>query len=253
MDVIVNEDKEYNPLVAVASVDICGMKKLTNRRDKCVSASKVLELFVKNASTNTAFDNSLLKEPGIVLYDVETYFADSVYLFADTQQAIGTQVNRLAVKCASLIATGFKVGFLSCASVCVGDIRKKEVVLYGGVKQEIRIGRSMARAHILQESQDWVGGAVESNSSFIDVNQIDYKVPLKKNSEDFYVTKLKAINWVYILANIYNFDMNKVKDLVKKRMTEINGESVRIERKLKNTLNFVDYVFSQDKYNSQLV
>jgi hypothetical protein len=44
----------YYANIAVAAVDICGMKVLINKGDGCVSAIKALENLVMNASVSMA-------------------------------------------------------------------------------------------------------------------------------------------------------------------------------------------------------
>ena len=54
-----NTNERYIPTIAVAAVDILGVKKLLKRRDDCVSAMKALEFFVKNSSVSDYYKDSL--------------------------------------------------------------------------------------------------------------------------------------------------------------------------------------------------
>jgi len=246
----VSDDKEYYPLVAVAAVDMCGMKKLLDEEDNCSSAWKALTWLIRNASVNEFYSDKSLKNKAGTMYELGTYFGDSVYIFADTSLDIGIQVDRLAVKCASLIGVGFDFGFLVRAGIAVGDLRRKVISLYGDKQQEVRIGRGMAKAHMLQECQDWIGGAVESEfpPAPEQINRIEYDVPIKEKT-DFSNSKLEAVNWVYILASRHGNKKDEVLDVVSKSILKLNGlESEKIRSKLENTIGFIEYVFSQSKY-----
>jgi hypothetical protein len=244
---------EYFPRIAVAAVDICGMKQLISKEDSCSSAMQALALLVKNASVNQIHKDASFKGEGETLYELGDYFADSAYFFADASLDVGKQIDLLSVKCASLIAEGFLLGFPIRAGIAVGDLRRKGVSLYGEGQKEVRIGKSMARAHILQESQDWIGGAVEAEfpPGPKEINRIKYEVPIKEDS-NVSNSKLEAINWVYILAGgISGKEKTKdeVIDIVNNRIIGLGGsESPETQSKLRNTLGFIEYVFSKPEY-----
>jgi hypothetical protein len=245
--------KEYYQKVAVAALDICGMKKMLGRDDKCYSAIHTLSLFIKNASVDTFFPVKSQQDEGQKVYQYSVFFGDSVYFFSDPKLDIQKQVDLLAGKCAALIAIGFCNGFLLRAGIGVGDLVLGDVILFDDRKIETRIGNSMAKAHSIQECQKWLGGAVETNipKSPKDINRISYDVPTKEKSE-FFTSKLEAINWVYVLARGIN-NKSKTKseiiDLIEKRISNIdNSDSEEIKQKLLNTTRFVEYVFSQPKY-----
>jgi hypothetical protein len=244
---------EYFPRLAVAAVDICGMKQLIGKEDNCTSAIKALALLVKNASVNKMYKDKSFKDEGVTIYELGDYFADSVYFFADASSDVGKQVDLLSLKCASLIAEGFLLGFPVRAGISVGDLRRKGISLYGGVQREVRIGKSMARAHILQESQNWIGGAVEAEfpPGPKEINRIKYEVPIKEDS-NVSNSKLEAINWVYILAGgIIGKEKTKdeVIDMVNNTIIGLgDSESPETKSKLRNTLGFIEYVFSKPDY-----
>lgn len=259
---------EYYPCVSVAAVDILAMKTLLNKPDKCESAMKALELLVKNASVNDFYPDEHFKVKAGSMYEFGDYFADSVYFFGDTKQDMSNQVDLLCVKCASLIAGGIAFGFLIRAGIAVGDLRIKKIQLSNGNYHEIRIGTSMARAHILQESQEWIGGAVESEFQHMpnDINRVPYDVPINKEkatkSGIILSSQLEAVNWVYILPNfrpLHNsftgltFDTKeKVIEKVRNSVKEHGSpDCEEIQVKLNNTIAFIDYVFSQSKYLPQ--
>ena len=214
-----------------------------------------LELLIINASTSDYFQDYAFKVKAGTTYKSVYYFSDSVYFFADTNLDIGTQVDLLSVKCASLIAAGFSLGFLVRAGIAVGDLRSRIVSLYNGDKSLVSIGRSMAKAHILQESQEWIGGAVESEfpKGAKEINRVNYDVPIK-DKKKFTDTKLEAINWVYILASGINgvrITKDEVIDKVQNSILKLNGsESETIKAKLENTMRFVEYIYSQPEYIS---
>ena len=177
----------YYANIAVAAVDICGMKVLVNKGDYCVSAMKALENLVMNASTSMAYAELPNKPPALKMYEIGHYFGDSVYFFPDPVQPIKEQIDLLSTKCAALIATGFHVGFLVRVGIAVGDLRIKQITLPEGEKREIKIGSSMAKAHTLQDLQDWVGGAVLSEfpAALPEINRLKYEVPLKDSGYSF--------------------------------------------------------------------
>ena len=247
------EEEQYLPKVAVAAVDLLGMKALLGKEDKATSAMTALVGLRKNSADSRYYKDKALKSLAGTLYEIEEYFSDSVYFFADANIDVGIQVDRLAVKCASLIAVGLLLyprGFLVRAGIAVGDLRKKLVQPPQKEPQEIRIGTGMARAHMLQECQEWLGGAVEAEIAPApkEINRIKYKVPIKDNA-DFQQCELEAVNWVYILANEYSNDRGKVIDVVKNSMSQLgNLADWENALKLEKTLNFVEYVFSKKEY-----
>jgi hypothetical protein len=185
------------------------------------------------------------------MYEISHYFGDSVYFFPNPVQPIKEQIGLLSTKCAALIATGFHVGFLVRVGIAVGDLRIKQITLPEGEKREIKIGSSMAKAHALQDLQDWVGGAVLSEfpATLPEINRLKYEIPLKDKGYSS-PTTLEALNWVYILSGIYSHDKGKVINIIKQRILEIgDSESEKITFKLENTLAIVDRVFNDPQYN----
>ena len=245
-----NANETYIPIIAVAAVDILGVKKLLKRGDDCVSAMKTLGLFVKNSSVRDYFKDDTSRKKEGALYKLDDYFGDSVYFFGETNLDIGDQVDRLALKCASLVAGGLKNGFLVRAGIAVGDLRIKIFDLYGGRKREVRIGNSMARAHTLHECQEWIGGAVESNypPASREINRISYSVPIKENTE-FKQGELEAVNWVYMLPINWKMSKDEVMKVVRD-LVETLGDSSdeKIGFKLDNTIEFIEYVFSKEEF-----
>jgi hypothetical protein len=212
---------------------------------------KALENLVMNASTSMAYAELPNKPPALKMYEIGHYFGDSVYFFPDPVQPIKEQIDLLSTKCAALIATGFHVGFLVRVGIAVGDLRIKQITLPEGEKREIKIGSSMAKAHTLQDLQDWVGGAVLSEfpAALPEINRLKYEVPLKDSGYSFSST-LEALNWVYILSGIYSHDKGKVINMIKQRILEIgDSKSEGITTKLENTLAIVDRVFNDSQYN----
>lgn len=241
-------DERYLPLVAVAAVDILGVKMLLSKEDECMSAMRAIEFFVKNSSMCDYYEDFLFDRKAGTFYEFEQYFGDSVYFFADTGLAVGTQVDRLTAKCALIIATGLISGFLVRAGIAVGDLRVKSIELWGNQKREVRIGTSMLRAHMLQESQEWIGGAVESKypPAYNDMNRFRYHVPVKENSK-FCQSELEAVNWVYILADAIKAGETEIIRIVRYGVDWIGSLlNEEVERKLANTIEFVEYVFSKN-------
>lgn len=249
---IENSNTKYIPSIAVAAIDICGMTNMIKKNDQCLQAIKSLELLLKNAAENRLYNTPSRDYPAESMYEKGFYFGDSVYLFADPTRDIETQIIYLTARCASLIAIGITKGFLIRVGISTGDLRTLSLKLGNKEKkQEIRIGTSMAKAHTLQESQDWIGGVVEGQYSNPpkNINQIPYSVPLKKYNRDINYGSIEALNWVYIIAEMHNNDVAKIKDLVRKRFFETgNSECKKIESKFEQTLKFVEYVFDNDAY-----
>ncbi|MFC2007309.1 hypothetical protein ACFLVB_01760 [Chloroflexota bacterium] len=249
---------EYYPEVATAAVDICGLKYLVNRSDECKSAMKAIELLVKNVFLQKGVYKEVPPKgkPDLFLYDFETYFGDSVYLFADPNLDIVTQLDRLTISCASILATGFQSGFMVRVGISVGDLCRKVIDLGGGNKRDLRIGTCMIRSHQLQECQRWVGGAVQTQFPTKDYYRFEYDVPIKKDSE-YEGHILQSINWVCLLKKITTIKTNKktyqnkneIIDQVSKVISEVTGASSKeIAIRLENTIKFIDYVFNNDYF-----
>ena len=112
----------------------------------------------------------------------------------------------------------------------------------------------MARAQMLQECQEWVGGAVESEFTPKprDINRIPYNVPINKIEAggEFSESQLWALNWVYLLRDNFGCDsvekaIEKVRDSIREHDTL---ECEKTQVKLRNTVDFIKYVFSHKDY-----
>lgn len=243
--------ENYFPSVAVAAVDILGMKNMLKSEDECISASLMLAKFVEEASINEYYrDESLNKSLG-KLYEDAIYFADSVYLFANPKTDIHKQIDLLIKTCSSLITKGLNNGYLLRIGIATGDLRLSKVRLFDDREVILRVGNSMVKAHILQESQEWIGGAVDfrfpvnSKSYF----RIDYNVPIKKKSE-YFGKKLVALNWVRMLASrtSVKHTNEEICSLIKNGIHNINRlMDDKIKLKYNNTLKFVEYVFIKEQ------
>lgn len=240
------DNAKHIPLIAVASVDLLGLKNLLSKNDNSKSAMTAIKQLRVNSCVDKAFIEKNLQSDHLKLFDHEMYFSDSLYFFADPAEAIGIQIDNLAVKCASLIAIGlfyYPNGFLVRAGIAVGDLRIEKVKTQKD-EQEIRIGTSMAKAYTLQESQNWIGGAVENGypGDKKDRNRFSYSVPLK-NSYFYKCNWPQAINWPYIIPPPNN-TKDKMKSLVENSMKKISDIGHEENIKLDNTKQFIEFYFN---------
>jgi hypothetical protein len=249
--------EEYYPNIAAAAIDICGMGTLVNKGDECKSAMRAIELLVKNTVLQRGAYKKLPVhgKPDIFLHDISSYFGDSVYLFANPKNDLKTQVDLLTINCSALLAAGIAFGFIARAGICIGDLRKSFFNLGGGRIQELRIGTSMVQAHQLQESQRWVGGAIDTNIPSADMYRFEYPVPIKTNSQ-WQDKDLQVINWVCALKSISSLksdereyqDKEEMKQRVQKVVSDVGEIQRETEERLTNTLKFIDYAFENKKY-----
>lgn len=241
----------YFPKVAVAALDILGVKTLLLRNDGCQAALHSLSIFLGNASSRGIYEDSSLRVRTSVMYKDSMYLGDSVYLFADPSIGLEQQVQFLSLRVSSLIAQGIRYPskFLLRAAIAVGDLRER-TVKGDSAPCVVKIGTAMMRAHALQEAQDWIGGAIAADVPLNDEVRkwtCDYSVPVKDSVLG--QSTLIAINWFaendrkdQILANLKTaFDwVGFPNDPV---------ERTRVQNKRDNTQRFVQHVFD----NGQLV
>jgi hypothetical protein len=249
--------EEYYPNIAAAAIDICGMGVLVNKGDECKSAMRTIELLVKNTILQRGAYKTLPVQgkPDIFLHHISSYFGDSVYLFANPQNDLKTQVDLLAINCSGLLATGLSLGFVVRAGICIGDLRKSVLNLGDGKIQELRIGTSMVQAHKLQESQRWVGGAIDTSIPSTDIYRFEYPIPIKTNSH-WHGKNLQVINWVCALKDMSKLNSDKreyqneekMKQRVQKVVSDVGAVQGETEERLTNTLKFIDYAFENKKY-----
>ena len=121
-------------------------------------------------------------------------------MFADPKTSVSQQVSLLASKVASLIAIGLwgEVRFLVRAAIATGDLRTTVVETDSG-RHEIRVGTAMVRAHLLENAQCWIGGALAADSAvhLDDTGSkwtVSYAVPLK--NPDSQAGHPLALNWI---------------------------------------------------------
>ncbi|MBI3895598.1 MAG: YqgE/AlgH family protein [Acidobacteria bacterium] len=190
-------DGIYVPIVAVAAIDILGVKQLLLKPDCSLSAMKVLSKFVLNASSPEIFKDSNVSEKVDQMFEKDLYFGDSVYLFAASSLDPEIQIQWLVIRVATLIALGLwkEPRFLVRAGIAIGDLRKR-VVKGGGSPHEIRIGSSMLKAHQLQECQNWVGAVVDAavpQTPEVANWTFDYSVPVKPGCDGLPL----PLNWIW--------------------------------------------------------
>lgn len=194
-----SKNDTYAPTVAVAALDLLGVKTLVSKDDSCLAAMNVLSKFVKNAASRWAYADEKSGKKHEKMYELDLYFGDSLYLFADSSRDIETQVQWLAIRVSTLVALGlwWTPRFLVRAGIAAGDLRKRVAKGDGGA-HEIRIGTSMTRAHELQDAQEWIGGAIDPAAPFASETAkwtVEYPVPLKSSST--FVGSAVPLNWIW--------------------------------------------------------
>jgi class 3 adenylate cyclase len=229
-------EEEYIPSVAVAALDVLGVKKLVAKADECRLALRVLSRFVRNATESRMYAVPTAKGAFESTHAVDAYLGDAVYLFGDPALDIRTQVLRLAVRVATLIWFGLQGDerFLLRAGIAVGDVRRR-VLSTGRGSLDVRIGTAMVAAHELEASQCWVGGAIDQSAPIDDEIghwAIDCSVPRHTGA-----TNARALNWI-----TKGQDRSGLERALRDAVSTI-GLSADSQRKLENTLSFVDHVY----------
>jgi hypothetical protein len=101
----------------------------------------------------------------------------------------------------------------------------------------------MAKAHLLEKNQGWIGGALDAGlllDSAIRDWTADYPVPLK--SSHFSAEPPVALNWIGP-----NCPRQEIEDALR-GATEEAGPSNAAENKLHNTLEFVHFVYDNARF-----
>ena len=226
------EEKYYDQIVA-ASVDLLGMQHLLSHDDQAVSAMNALATLIVNTNSPKAYSET---KPPIHLYSGRVYFGDSVYLFADPDLNIAKQAHYLNMACAALLSNAPVLkkgaGFLIRAGIGIGNLRIRILEHYGE-KRELMIGRSMANAHRIEESQQWIGGAIakEIPADPVERYRVAYSVPMKTNA------KVDAINWVKLASE--NCERSVLQSFCDDLKNSTPSES-SAEQKVVNTISFVE-------------
>ena len=230
----------YVPEVAVASIDVLGMGGLLEADDESRSAMNALALLLRNASGRSMYTNPSTGEGRVDLYEQRTYFGDSVYLFGSRERTLEEQVQHLAIRASSLFVVGLTKAeppFMLRVGISIGDLRIRKVETEQGI-QEIRIGTAMAKAHRLENSQMWIGGAVDPyielprNNLFV----VEYDVPVQDKS----ATRPRlALNWLWRDAD----EAGVIEKLSMASSDTARGPSD--DRKLRNSIDFIRFVFQQ--------
>jgi hypothetical protein len=204
----------------------------------------VLALFVRNASVRGVYDDHDLGHRHERMYDVDLYFGDSVYLFADASRRIEDQIQWLLVRVATLVGLGLWSAprFLVRGAIATGDLRKR-LVRTEGPAREIRIGTSMTAAHRLQEAQDWIGAAVDAEAP-LNAEATKWtassEVPLKPC---FKVARIPvAVNWVWS-----NGTLEQTLQDVMAAIRETGSPSAAAN-KVANTLEFVNQAYKRNQF-----
>jgi len=226
----------YCPTIAVAALDVLGINGLVSTCDKGIAAMNVLSKFVFNASIRDVYGDPTLLDRREQMYEVDLYFGDSMYLFADASRPLDAQVLWLLVRVATLIGLGLwgPPRFLVRGAIAVGDLRKR-LVRVGVTDREIRIGTSMTTAHRLQEAQDWIGAAVDAGAPLSNEATkwtSPMEVPLKASSK--VDGKPVSVNWIWLNGNL---EQTQHDVLAAIRET---GSFLAAGSKLANTLEFLN-------------
>ncbi len=196
---LTNAMDTYYPAIAVAALDLLGVRALVSRSDCALTAMDVLSRFVRNASTRGVYNTETLHDRHDFMFDVDVFFGDSLYLFADPSRDIETQVHGLLLRVSTLIGIGLWTSprFLVRGAIAVGDLRKR-LAQGDSVSHEIRIGTSMINAHQLQEGQDWIGAAVHPDTplnaearKWTTTNEVPLKPGFRLEGTPV------AVNWVW--------------------------------------------------------
>jgi len=209
-------DEKYMPKIVLASIDLLGTKSFFNllgpqSKDSTYLAMESLTSFVRNAYENRAFGGIGLGSDFLQLHDVTLHFGDSVYLIPNESLSLDQQATRLIASCARLIALGFVLGpvgqqqkYLARAGISIGDLLERKIQVDTGTddnrtqttQQTIRIGSATVKSHLLENDQNWFGGAVSNDVPIADQesNLLRYDVPLKPKAKSD--GSSKAINWL---------------------------------------------------------
>jgi hypothetical protein len=237
----------YVPTIAAAAVDILGVQRLASKLDGSLAAINVLSKFVRNASPWLLSSPSTeLASRHTKMYDVEVYFGDSLYLFADQSIILEEQILNLTIRVATLVAVGLLVGaprFLVRGGIAIGDLRKR-LITRDGVDREIRIGTSMTRAHQLQECQDWIGGAIDGTAprnSETSRWTFGYPAPLKKSCDLDAVPV--PLNWIW-----KDGTPEGIENKLRLASEEISAPTTRSQTILQNTSRFIRAVCQAGRF-----
>ena len=234
----------YIPEVAVASIDILGVKNLIEHGDESLAALNTVARFVRNATSSGIYDDPELSTKTGDTFADDVYLGDSVYLFADPRVALPKQISGLVIRVATLIATGLygEKTFLVRAGIAVGDLRRRHIQ-NERIDREILIGSAMARAHQLETAQRWIGGAVARGAPVDPEAQgwtHPFAVPTKGGADD--VANPVAVNWIG-----QGWSETRLQQSLRGAIERIGGNG-EAAVKLENTLSFVRHVFEQGAF-----
>lgn len=245
---VMDADDTYLPDVAVAAVDILGVKKLVGKADKNILAMAALSLFVRNACSSGYYTRPDFSAKAGDLYQDDVYFGDCVYLFGDTGMPVSKQVNLLAAKLTALIFLGLisEPRILVRAAIATGDLRTKMVSTVRGIR-DVRIGTAMVRAYLLEANQCWIGGAIDYRAPLSEdcrKRVVEYPIPLKSGSD---LGHPVALNWMGGIGK--RPDRDEVEANLRRAVAEV-GTGDDEETKLTNTLEFVRCVFEAGRFSA---
>ncbi len=236
-------DRTHEPVVA-AALDILGVQALLDEDATALSAANACDGFV--GTILEARHAYIAPDPtsnSIQLFDRGMYFGDSMYLFGDPSEPEERQTSSLIAVCALTIWNGIyavitdsRKKYAPRIGICNGNLRWRRIQTTRQ-QVEVPIGTSMARAHHLQESQDWVGGAVSAQVS-IENHQFlaNYAVPLKAG-EKWWSDPVLALDWVSAARQDARYDISMLASDIRAHadlLTQTDAQT-----KWMNTLSFV--------------
>jgi len=242
------DDRTHDPVVA-AALDVLGVRALLEQDLTALAAANACDGLVGTVlEARYAYTAPDPKSDSIELYERGTYFGDSMYLFGDPSEPEQKQSAHLIVVCAMGIWSGIyasisdhRKSYAPRVGICRGNLRWREIRT-SKHRLTVPIGTSMARAHLLQESQDWVGGAVSSEVAVSDQQYVvEYPVPLKSGGR-WWAGSAQALNWVAIARQDDRYDLGELSADLRRHA----GQQKRKDAKLKweNTLTFAEAVLS---------
>lgn len=237
---------EYKPEIAVASIDILGLKNMLGMNDRSLSAMNAIGVLVRNAYENRMYEDLNDRSKFTLSHDVSMHFGDSVYLIGDPSKNIQEQVVFLASRCAALVTFGLAnrgQNFLARVGVAVGDLRTRVVQTTPG-PVVLRIGSAMSNAHAVEDKQDWIGGAIDVDFELPEEGShyFRYAVPMKSGSNR---SPGYAINW------LWETEGESIADRLDQVSSSV-GSSDDVESKIRNSKALIEYAKARNYYRSKM-
>lgn len=245
---------EYIENIVVGAIDILGIGSILESNKGTQRAMKILTNIWVNASDPHVYMTPDLNTERKRVFWGSLKFGDSIYIFGNREDTIKEQTNWLISRIMVLMVFGlykFNV-FLRCG-IAKGDLMINTIDIINPPQhlkeysENIFIGSSMSRAHILEENQKWMGCAIlgDLESDKYSRYLVEYDIPLK-NKEIFkepYTPKY-AINWIKLAKENegkFGIDTSKTKQLIDSIAIKIgNVDNKNIQEKIHNTKIFVD-------------